>query len=410
MAEDKAPTDWAADVKRYVPDADDSIIAGIVRYCGIALRTRDASLVSFSDKVETDRVRTNFCKKKLALEDPDDVIDAAIAKVGERMSDTRTRHRVTVYYLLAEHFGKLGLFAPKAGKSAKGAKAAAPIAPLAAVGAAGAVAAAASEPAATAAVAEPKAAEPAAATPVAETPVAAAPVAAAATTVAAAAAAPVAAAPLAAAAPLPPGTRGVYTLRSTTPRQTGGGTGGAGSAGGAGDGFMGLAAAMFGGAAAIMIVAAIAGSYIGGRFDTDPPPPPAAPAAPVAVAEPAPPAIPDGAGIVSETVEGRPKVSVFFDVGKNDIAPGFDSAVAPIKAWLDANPADRAQLSGFTDPTGNAAANAELAKRRAQAVAAALTAQGVAEDRMDLVKPDDTSDEAADLAGARRVEITVTGG
>ena len=42
--------------------------------------------------------------------------------------------------------------------------------------------------------------------------------------------------------------------------------------------------------------------------------------------------------------------------------------------------------------------------------AAALTAEGVAADRIDLVKPDDTSDEASDLAGARRVEITVTPG
>ena len=29
--------DWAADVKKYVPSADDKAIAGIVRYCGIAL-------------------------------------------------------------------------------------------------------------------------------------------------------------------------------------------------------------------------------------------------------------------------------------------------------------------------------------------------------------------------------------
>ena len=32
---------WAADVKRYVPNADEKAIAGIVRYCGIALQKRD---------------------------------------------------------------------------------------------------------------------------------------------------------------------------------------------------------------------------------------------------------------------------------------------------------------------------------------------------------------------------------
>jgi outer membrane protein OmpA-like peptidoglycan-associated protein len=180
--------------------------------------------------------------------------------------------------------------------------------------------------------------------------------------------------------------------------------------GGGNDDFFGLAALVFGAVAAIMVVSAIAGSYVGGRFDRDPPPPPAAPPAAAPPAEPVAPAIPDGAGIVSEVINGRPKVSVYFDVGKSDIAPDFAAAVAPVKAWLDANPDDRVQLSGFSDPTGNAAANAELAKNRAQAVAAQLNAEGVAGERIDLVKPEDSSDEAADLAGARRVEITVTPG
>jgi outer membrane protein OmpA-like peptidoglycan-associated protein len=343
MSDEKVPTDWASDVKRYVPDADDSVIAKIVNYCGIALRSRDASLVSFTDKAETDRVRENFCKKKLALEDSDEVLDAAIAAVGERMRDDTTRNRVTVYYLLAEHFGKLGLFGATAA-------AAAPIAPLAA----------------------------------------AAPV------VAAAAAEPVAAATTA------PFVRGVYTLRSTRPVVAGG----MAAAGGADDGFFGVAALVFGVAAAVMIFAAIAGSYLGGTFDAEAPPPAPVVAAP---AEPAAPVIPEGAGIVSEVVEGRPKVSVYFAVGKADIAPDFAAALAPIKAWLEANPDDRVQLSGFTDPTGDAAANAELAKSRAQAVAAELSAEGVAAERMDLVKPADSSDETVDLSGARRVEITVTG-
>jgi outer membrane protein OmpA-like peptidoglycan-associated protein len=81
-----------------------------VRYCGIALQNRDSSLVSFTDKTETDRVRENYCKKKLGLTHSDEELDAAIAAVGERMKEDTTRNRVTVYYLLAEMFGKLGLF------------------------------------------------------------------------------------------------------------------------------------------------------------------------------------------------------------------------------------------------------------------------------------------------------------
>jgi Protein of unknown function (DUF2853) len=112
-------TDWAADVKKYAPNADDGVIAGIVRYCGIALRKVDSSLVAFSDKKETDRVRENFLKKKLGLTQADKTLDSAIAKVGETMKADRTKNRVTVYYLLAAQFKKLDLFAPKAKAAAK---------------------------------------------------------------------------------------------------------------------------------------------------------------------------------------------------------------------------------------------------------------------------------------------------
>jgi len=102
--------DWAADVKKYSPNADDAAIKGIVRHCGIALQKRDSSLVSFSDKSETDRVRDGFMKKKLGLTDSDADLDAALADVGKTMQADRTKNRVTVYYLLAEKYGKLDLF------------------------------------------------------------------------------------------------------------------------------------------------------------------------------------------------------------------------------------------------------------------------------------------------------------
>ncbi|MCC6948951.1 MAG: DUF2853 family protein [Bradyrhizobiaceae bacterium] len=103
--------DWAVDVKKYVPNADDKVIAGIVKYCGIALQSRDASLVSFTDKAELARVRDNFPKKKLGLTASDGELDKAIAEVGDKMKADRTRNRVTVYYLLAQRFGKLSTFA-----------------------------------------------------------------------------------------------------------------------------------------------------------------------------------------------------------------------------------------------------------------------------------------------------------
>ncbi len=86
------------------------MIAGIVHYCGIALRQRDSSLVAFTDKEEVARVRNNFLKKKLGLTEPDAVLDQAIMEVGNKMKGDRTKNRVTVYYLLAEHFAKLSVF------------------------------------------------------------------------------------------------------------------------------------------------------------------------------------------------------------------------------------------------------------------------------------------------------------
>ena len=61
--------DWAADVKKYAPHADDAVIAKVVRHCGIALQKADSSLVSFSDKAELDRVKKGFMTKKLEITD-----------------------------------------------------------------------------------------------------------------------------------------------------------------------------------------------------------------------------------------------------------------------------------------------------------------------------------------------------
>jgi Protein of unknown function (DUF2853) len=103
-------TDWAADVRKYAPNADEKAIAGIVRYCGIALQKRDSSLVSLGDKEEIARVRSNFLKKKLGLTQPDAELDKGIAAVSDKMKADRTKNRVTVYYLLADHFGKMSVF------------------------------------------------------------------------------------------------------------------------------------------------------------------------------------------------------------------------------------------------------------------------------------------------------------
>ena len=101
-------SEYSDDIAKYTPSVDDAAVAGIVKHLGIALRKQDSSLVSCTDPTELNRVRDSWLKKKLALANPDDELDAAIAAVCGTMKADRTKHRVTFYYLLAEQYGKLG--------------------------------------------------------------------------------------------------------------------------------------------------------------------------------------------------------------------------------------------------------------------------------------------------------------
>ena len=100
-------TDYLAEVQRYDSGADAEVVQKIVKHLGIALRSKDASLVSCSDKSELERVREKWCAKKLGETDAG-AADAVIAKVCETMKGDRQKQRVTFYYLVAKEMGKLG--------------------------------------------------------------------------------------------------------------------------------------------------------------------------------------------------------------------------------------------------------------------------------------------------------------
>ncbi len=102
--------DYKEDVAKYTDTVDEAAVDGIVKHCGIALRSRDASMVSCSDESERNRVRDSFLKKKLARAEPDTDLDHAVMEVCERMQAARSKSRVTFYYLLAEKYGQLGMF------------------------------------------------------------------------------------------------------------------------------------------------------------------------------------------------------------------------------------------------------------------------------------------------------------
>ena len=99
------PKDYIGDVKRYTDEIELERVKQIVNFCGIALRSRDSSLVSCSDEAERNRVRDGFCVKKLGMNTA--VASAAIETVCWTMKRDRNKQRVTFYYLLAKNAGKL---------------------------------------------------------------------------------------------------------------------------------------------------------------------------------------------------------------------------------------------------------------------------------------------------------------
>jgi hypothetical protein len=98
--------DYAADIKKYTSKVDDKAVAAIVKYCGIALRGADSQFVSMTDPAEIKRVVDGFCAKKLGLNAK--AAEAAVRAVGETMKADKTKHRVTVYYLITEHTKTMG--------------------------------------------------------------------------------------------------------------------------------------------------------------------------------------------------------------------------------------------------------------------------------------------------------------
>jgi outer membrane protein OmpA-like peptidoglycan-associated protein len=338
--------DWSLDVRKYVPDADQGVIDGIIRYCGIALQKRDSSLVSFTEKDELDRVRENFLKKKLGLTAPDSELDAAIAAVGQRMKGDTTRNRVTVYYLLAERFRKLSLFGGRDAVAA--APAAASAADLGVAAAAVASMPDRERPTATVILPDPPAAQAFSARPAAAAAVADA-----------------------------PATGGLMRW---------------------------LPWAILALALLALLWWLFAGRHAAPVATTEP----AAPAAVVAQA-PAPavaPAAPTTAPSSTATVTGFP-ATVFFANDSAAIpadgAQAIESAAAALKT-----DGGKIAVTAYTDRTGDLAHNQQLARNRAVAVRDALVKAGVPEANIEMRPPSMVETGAADTmdANARRVEIS----
>lgn len=141
---------------------------------------------------------------------------------------------------------------------------------------------------------------------------------------------------------------------------------------------------------ALAVVAVVYGASAGKAV-----PPKAPPAAAQAMAEP------------EIAPVGEALVKVFFAVDSATLAV-VDSEGLVVKTIevLKIQPKAIVLLSGFHDPSGDAAHNAALARARAEAVREALVAGGVERDRVKLRKPESTVGSGSPEEG-RRVEVRV---
>jgi K(+)-stimulated pyrophosphate-energized sodium pump len=129
----------------------------------------------------------------------------------------------------------------------------------------------------------------------------------------------------------------------------------------------------------------------------------AAPAPAAVAVAPAAAVIAPAADAASIKVENG-VVKFYFASGKSEVAMGAGAALADVVKGVAEG--KRAVVSGFTDATGDPAANEELAKQRAFAVRDALKAAGVAEDKVELKKPEALTG-SGNNAEARRVEVAL---
>ncbi len=97
---------------------------------------------------------------------------------------------------------------------------------------------------------------------------------------------------------------------------------------------------------------------------------------------------------------------VYFEVDSDALPADAMDVLNRVADAARANPGAAVLISGFHDASGNPEHNADLAKRRAQAVRHALEANGVPAAQLVLDKPQQTLG-GGDPREARRVELKV---
>jgi hypothetical protein len=102
-----------ADIKKYIAAVDEKAVAGMVKTYKLVMTKADTQYVASADPEEISRVVESFCKKKLGRKESDAELIKVVKAQCDKMKADRTKSRLTVYYLIAEHFKQLAAFHPK---------------------------------------------------------------------------------------------------------------------------------------------------------------------------------------------------------------------------------------------------------------------------------------------------------
>ncbi len=97
-------------VAKYASNANQAVVDKMAKNYALVLSNKDSQYVACGDEAEKATVRENFLKKKLGLSDGDDALNAAVEEVCVVMKEDRFKSRLAMYYLLADKYGKLGIF------------------------------------------------------------------------------------------------------------------------------------------------------------------------------------------------------------------------------------------------------------------------------------------------------------